>query len=75
MNYFLNCYLSFITRNLFNGLEVVFAEFVHFAGEHSLWLGGAVNAVRLDGNDRVAACLQELVRVLAHDLSLENEIK
>ena len=52
--------LEGLQGHLLRGLELVSLELLHFTGKHGLGRLGGVDTVRLDGNDKVAAILQEV---------------
>eukprot|EP01136_Pigoraptor_vietnamica_P036852 Opistho-1_new@103984 len=59
-----------LERELLLRLELELLELLHFAGEHRGGLGGRVNAVGLDRDHKVAARLEEVLRVNADDARL-----
>jgi len=56
--------------HLFLWLHLLRLHLLHFAGKHGLGLRGRVNTVRLDGDDEMAAILEEILRVERHDSGL-----
>lgn len=59
----LECYL-------FLGFEFVGLEFLNLGSEYGFGLSGRIDARRLDGNDKVSAVLEEILRVEGDDSGL-----
>jgi len=59
-----------LQRKLFKGLDVLLPELGNLTGVDGSSRGSRVNAVGLDGDDDMAAALQELVRIHGHDTGL-----
>lgn len=67
-----DCVISFVWLqcDLFLRFQFVRLQFLDFGRKHCFWLGGRVNARRLNRNDKVAAILEEMLGVQGHDTCL-----
>lgn len=59
-----------LQRYLLNGLELVFFQCVHFAGEHDVRGRCRIDTAGFDGDDYVAHVLKEALGVVGDDTSL-----
>eukprot|EP00955_Chlamydomonas_euryale_P004875 52082-Chlamydomonas_euryale.AAC.9 len=59
-----------LQSDLLLGLELQLLQLLHLAREDRLGRGGRVNAARLDGDDKVAAVLQEVLCIEADNTGL-----
>lgn len=59
-----------LQRQLFQRLKVLALQLAHLPSEYRLGRGGRIDAARLDGDHRVTAVLEEVMRVQRHDTRL-----